>query len=439
MKYVLMFVALCLVFSSFGQQGRKTKTLKFLEGYKDFYKSSSKDIRLAIYNKKGKVKFTRGVQGGEYSWKRLNISVANGTFKDGELYYNRGKLWLNNDSISVSVSCPKCKNTASFVLSPPKIAAIKVVLNNQEINEGEYNQFKVSVITENEYELNLPWKEAKYLMSIVPDENVLVKGDSILFVRQKSIRDSVYFNIKTFQGEKYRLASKLDYALNIKLDYSGQSGYRGKKGKNGRNGGCKPSRNARANQNSLDGMDGEDGERGGQGTKGENIEVYLKALPRTNDSLLLAYVKKEGEGVDRVFVFNPKKSNVIFMSNGGVGGAGGNGGSGGNGADATADDTSYGRGGDGGDGGSGGIGGDGGDITIFISNKERYLLKRSSIKIINEGGSGGRGGKKGSKGYAGSHEVKTLFGAVFQGGGVRGDDGSIGRSGKKGSVRIEGI
>ncbi len=221
----------------------------------------------------------------------------------------------------------------------------------------------------------------------------------------------------------------LSYSMTFPHDFGCPSelahgGVDGRSGGTGRSGGSGHS--GSSNRSPTDGLDGVDGADGAPANPGTSVEAEV-AWVRTEKQgrLALLVVGTEAQ------LFDPSKTKVSVLAQGGRGGSGGDGGDGGTGGSAWMQTCSPGGdGGRGGRGGRGASGGPGGKVRVRAADQD--LL--DAVSASAPGGGAGRGGSAGGAGGKGSSgSCKKGFPKEGRSG-TRGAPGKGGTEGAEGSV-----
>ncbi len=402
-KFLIALTLVCVLFSVQAKEKRKVVDITYIEkNTHAIYEADHIYLGFAIHFSKGKPRKTRGVARGMYSWNKLDVSVQNGTFKDGILSYDLNELWLNQESVApeITVKVTSRKNpevTRTFVFEIPKIKSVEVKPHVAITSKHYMPPYTAFMHLDNGSSLSIP-KETEYLF-IQPKLEYI--GSSTY--QGISIPDSAYLRGTSdyFRVSTAKDLMAIDYSLVQTFDFSGRSGADGYSGANG----------ADYGRYSCDGERGGDGGDGYNGEDGEDVTLYIDKIARKYDDLIALSISskhtKKGP-----YIINPSTSQILINACGGNGGNGGAGGCGGDGADETSD-RAAGSGGTGGTGGTGGDGGHGGTITIKGDSQSLKFfeeVKSSSFAFRNYGG---QGGKKGSGGYDGDDGECSGGGSAF--------------------------
>lgn len=443
-------------------------------------------IGIVSYSKKGKIKKTVGLAGGNVWWMRYNVEVTGGSFSGGKVSVSDQLIPSKGKYIEIKAYPRKQPELTKRFLLPLNYETKMEFRVTDNFDKAPGSQVKGELFTEFDNGLqricrNLrnsdeserfsffpnggTWKNGKFLID--PDFIHIENHEPLLIIQ--SLRNPEL--IDTFHV-------LLDYRHTYKLSLYGSTGMPGFSGSNGSNGSA-----------GDHGYDGQPGQNGGFGEDGPDIDVfadlYYDSLLYCN--LLYVYAENRWTGEEYRYLINPDGGKLLVNSFGGPGGNGGSGGRGGNGGDGRdgerwtethlekrivkkpvqkksirrekqkkidaegkeyevdvdveytetvyVDEETYVEvaiekqgpgqgGGDGGWGGPGGVGGEGG----YGGNINLYFTDdarpyRNLIEVKSSGGSGGMHGSGGSGGLGGR-------------GGSGHPDGSSGRNGQTGPSAI---
>lgn len=422
-------------------------------------------IGIAAYLKKGKIKKTVGLAGGNTWWWRYKVEVDGGSFSSGNVWVSDKLIPSKGKYINLKAYPRKQPELAKEFLLPLNYETKIEYRPTSGFDKAPGSQIKGELVAEfNNGQTRICsnlrnsresenfrfsgqggwWKNGKF--TIEPDFTKIENHESSLVI--SSLRNSSVADTFTVQ---------LDYKHIYELNFDGNSGFIGFSGSSGSSG-----------SPGYDGYDGQPGQNGGQGSDGPDIGVWTDLYRDSllNCDLLYVYAQNLWTGEEFRYLINPDGGRLNVRSEGGSGGMGGNGGNGGSGGnglegekwkekhiekrivkkpvvknsirkekqkkvdasgkeyeeevDVVVSETVYidveedvevevekqgpgGDGGDGGWGGPGGIGGQGGyGGNIFLYFTDDAMPYMHLISACSEGGSGGINGSGGSGGQGGS-------------------------------------
>ncbi len=289
-------------------------------------------IGIISYYRKGKIRKTIGLSGGNVWWWRYKVDVSGGTDFSGRISVNEELLPSKGKYIAIKVWPRKQPELSKEILLPLNYE-IKIEyrptsgfdkspggqIKGELLSEFNNGQTRICTDLRNSRESGYfqfsgkggSWKNGKF--TIDPDFTQINEHRSSIIVnslRNKTVADT--FSVL------------LDYKHAYKLNFSGSSGAPGFPGMNGSSGS--------AGNNGYHGQAGQDGEFGSDGPEiGVWADLYRDSL--LNCDLLYVYAQNLWTGEKFCYLINPEGGKLDVSSNGGSGGFGGSGGNGGNGGD----------------------------------------------------------------------------------------------------------
>ena len=371
----------------------------------------------------GNVRKTAGLD-GFLSWKNFNVTVKNGSFKNGEVFFDRNVM--QGDSVKIvlkSIDNPNLKDSISVRI--PKIVKIDFIKNGNTIS---YNQVpKLNCNFEFSSGKQISSNLAPLLLNELSFYSQQIEYYNNEFnwrsLTQDSIFKSIYVvaTLNSNPNIKTNIEQEISYNESFTFMANGTNGSNGSKGNEGDYGDARR----------VNGADGQYGQNGQNGEDGENINVEIKAYFLEKDTIWRVVYESSKNRYKQFKLLNVSKgAKFVIYANGGNGGNGGSGGKGGPGYDGTAT-SEPGYGGNGGTGGGAGYGGLGGNITV----KSDVIAKKFSANLIysNEGGNAGAPGSGGRSGRGGVKYNSNSWNRLFTGrSGNSGYDGQTGKAGYKG-------
>ncbi len=385
--------------------------------------NNSFKIDAMLTKNSGTVRKTEGLE-GFLSWKNFNVSVQNGTFKNGEVFFDRNLM--KGDSVKVvlrSIDNPAIKDSVSILI--PKIVKIDLVKPNYAIS---FNQ-KPNLICNFEFSSGkkISSNTAPQLFNELSFYSQQVQYYNNEFSWRSLTQDSIFksiYVVATLNSNpniKSNLEQLISYNESFILFANGNNGAHGESGSDGDYG----------DERRVNGTDGRYGQNGQNGEDGENVNVEIKSYFIEKDTIWRVVFETSKQRNKLVKWLNISKgAKLIIYANGGNGGNGGTGGKGGAGYDGTSN-SEPGYGGNGGSGGGAGYGGMGGNIYI----KSDLVSKKFSSNLVyyNEGGNAGAPGVGGRSGRGGAKYNGSVWNRLFTGrSGSSGYDGQQGKAGYKG-------
>lgn len=370
----------------------------------------------------GTVRKTQGLE-GFLSWKNFNVSVQNGTFKNGEVFFDRNVM--QGDSVKIllkSIDNPTIKDSLSVVI--PKIVNFEFLNSKSTLS---YSQAPILYC-------NFMFSSGKQISSnIAPQLLNDLSFYSKQIVYQNEFRwssltqDSLfkYFYVLAALNSNHNIKSSFEQEITYNDNFVFMAnGVNGSHGQSGNSGDYGDSRH-------VNGTDGQLGQNGQNGEDGENVNIEITTHFLEKDTIWKVVFESSKQSFKQFKWLNVSKgAKFIIYANGGNGGNGGAGGKGGPGNDGTAT-SEPGYGGNGGSGGGAGYGGLGGNISV----KSDLIAKKFQSNLIysNEGGNTGAPGSGGRSGRGGAKYNGSAWNRLFTGrSGNSGYDGQTGKAGYKG-------
>ena len=221
-------------------------------------------IGLTVHLNDGKMKKTRGLNDGNYSWNNFNIDIENAEFSDGLLHYNNKTVYRAGHQIKLTIS-PKnnlllkkeyvipIPYLTSFQLYNSKKARFNAGNNIPIYIQAQFSNHKLYSSNKRRLDGKLDWHDFQLSLN-----GTKLKSPNIVLPNPINI----YYKNLLIKGQ-YKLDTSIIADLEIPVTYKDTYNlfFDGRNGKNGRKG---------KNGFGLHGANGNDGFNGEDGQNGEN-------------------------------------------------------------------------------------------------------------------------------------------------------------------------
>lgn len=287
-------------------------------------------ISIVSYHPNGKIRKTRGIPGGNVSWRRYNVFVAGGDFRGNKIEVSEKLVPSFGKYIEVEVSPKKHPEIREQMLIPLNyetsvefIPEMPFAKSPGSVIEGKIVSVYDNGITRITEKLRTSKQTAGF--SFETSGGYWQKG--------KFIIDPDFMNIENHTASLAvtpimnptaadTFSVLMDYKQHYTFNFNGQSGSLGFSGSSGSNGGT-----------GCDGGNGGFGQDGEPGNHAPDVGVWADLYFDSvlNCNLLYVYTQNLWNGEEKFLLINPDGGHLEINANGGSGGRGGDGGQGGNG------------------------------------------------------------------------------------------------------------
>ncbi len=287
-------------------------------------------ISIVSYHPNGKIRKTRGIPGGNVSWRRYNVLVTGGEFKGNKIEVSKKLVPSFRKYIEVEVSCNKQSEIKKRMLIPLNyetsvefIPELPFSKSPGSVIEGKIVSVYDNGITRITEKLRTSNQTAGF--SFETSGGYWQKGKFSIetdFMNIENHTASLVVTPVLNPAAADTFSVLMDYKQHYTLNFNGQSGSWGFSGASGSSGdpGC----------NGGDGGFGQDGEAGDHAPDvGVWADLYYDSL--LNCNLLYIYTLNFWNDAENFYLLNPEGASLTVSALGGNGGSGGDGGRGGNG------------------------------------------------------------------------------------------------------------